>query len=491
MKFSLRQVLLVTLAIPVFISCNTYNTKLSAYYKQVEEGHYTKAERLLYTNSFMQRGRNILLSYMEKGKLFHLEGRYDSSNRYFNLADHYIEDHRSTVGDIVKANLVNPMMQNYLGEDHERFMIHYYKALNYLYLGLPDDAIVEARRITLSSNAQQDKFKSGVRRYTMDAFALNLQGLLYEATGDFNNAFISYRNAIDIYLKDSSHFYYGVKLPDQLMQDFLKTAGYMGFYEEAARYKKLFNLETFDSVSVSSSTGGELVVFIEQGWAPVKQEQNYLLTKDENGVNGFYFTDAQGNAVAVPFDYYNYTGYNNNDPRLSFFRVFRVAIPYYQVRSPVAVSTVVKVDSVEYKAEPVQDINVLAVSILKERLFKELASAIGRQIVKQLVEKGTQAAAKEIAKDNSKEKDAKKKDDNAEAIGLAAGFLMNMINTATEKADTRNWQTLPAFIQYIRVPLKPGENVITLQNGGIEQTIRVSGGKSKLQFYNWCTEIKK
>ncbi len=36
-------------------------------------------------------------------------------------------------------------------------------------------------------------------RYQHDAFANNLIGLIYDASGDYNNAFIAYRNAYDIY----------------------------------------------------------------------------------------------------------------------------------------------------------------------------------------------------------------------------------------------------------------------------------------------------
>ncbi|MEI2747767.1 MAG: hypothetical protein V9E88_03275 [Ferruginibacter sp.] len=66
------------------------------------------------------------------------------------------------------------MMEAYKGEDFELFMIHYYKALNYLDLGMPDEAVVESRRISLATDRLSDKTKSN--KYSKDAFALNLQG---------------------------------------------------------------------------------------------------------------------------------------------------------------------------------------------------------------------------------------------------------------------------------------------------------------------------
>jgi len=38
------------------------------------------------------------------------------------------------------------------------------------------------------------------------------------------------------------------------------------------------------------------------------------------------------------------------------------------------------------------------------------------------------------------------------------GVLVSVLNATTEKADTRNWQTLPYSISYSRVPLSVGDN---------------------------------
>ena len=46
------------------------------------------------------------------------------------------------------------------------------------------------------------------------------------------------------------------------------------------------------------------------------------------------------------------------------------------------------------------------------------------------------------------------------------GAVIGIVNAMTEKADTRNWQTLPHSIFYSRVPLKEGVNTVkfTLQS---------------------------
>jgi Uncharacterized protein conserved in bacteria len=113
-------------------SCATYNSRINAYYTQVAQQRYDKAFVMLDNNKLLQAKRNRLLYLLEKGKMAHLLQQYDTSNYYFNEADLFIEDARTSAADIALGTLLNPMMQTYKGEDFEKFMVHYYKALNYL-----------------------------------------------------------------------------------------------------------------------------------------------------------------------------------------------------------------------------------------------------------------------------------------------------------------------------------------------------------------------
>jgi hypothetical protein len=42
------------------------------------------------------------------------------------------------------------------------------------------------------------------------------------------------------------------------------------------------------------------------------------------------------------------------------------------------------------------------------------------------------------------------------------GAVLGLFNSLSEKADTRNWQTLPHSIYYARIPLPVGETTIRL-----------------------------
>lgn len=193
---------------------------------------------------------------------------------YLNEADYLAEDARTSASDIAGGTLVNPMMQPYKPEAFEKFMLHYYKAINYLQLGKRDEALVETRRITIQANEQNDKYGDKTNRYSKDAFSFILQGVIYESAGDMNNAFIAYRNAAETYLAVPNNTWYGVHIPEQLKQDVLRTAYANGFMDEVSRFEKLFNI-TYQPQA--NPPGGELIYFIEKGRVAKKENKIFLL----------------------------------------------------------------------------------------------------------------------------------------------------------------------------------------------------------------------
>jgi hypothetical protein len=466
---------LVLLSLPFLFSCASYNNKLSRYYGFLKHNNYSDAQNALNNNRFLKQNRNELLRLMELGKLHHLQGSYDSSNIYLNQADAFIESQRKSMGDFIKSGLVSPMAKNYLGEDFERFMIHYYKALNYLYLNQPDGARVEARRITLSNNTLEDQFKPTSNKYKEDAFSLIVQGLVYESNGESNNAFISYRNAVDLFLNAENRIYYGVALPPTLLQDMYRSAYRSGFTDQIQRYEKKTGIEFRNT---ETNEAGELVLFIEKGMAPIKADQRFTLTNIGNG--SFFFNGPFG-GMNIPFDY-GFAGWNTSRS-ISDFSIISVAIPVYLPQNINFESTKIMLNGQSYKSQLVHNISVLAPEILRERMIKEVSAALVRAVIKKATQAVASAAAKTVA-ENSKS-DSKDKKNHGENVAAAAGLLVGLLNTATEKADTRNWQSLPGIIQYIRIPLQKGVNEITLQSFSNEKKITVNSNGG-LQLRNWC-----
>jgi uncharacterized protein len=479
MTRTLQRALAVFMLVPVLFSCATYNKSMNAYYADLREHNYEKAMRSIENNKLIKKNRNALLYNLEMGKLYRLQNDFANSNMHLNLADGMIESNRKTLADVTLGNLINPMRQAYRGEDHEQFMMHFYKTLNYAALGKTEDAVVEARRITLSSTTQGDKFFNKEGRYSKDAFALNLQGMIYEMAGDMNNAFISYRNAVEIYVKADNN-YYGVKMPEQLQQDFLRTSSAMGFSIEP-QYEKAFNV----SYNNTSAENGELILFLEEGQAPVKEEKNFFLTASSNGINSFNYIDANGTNANFNF---NASNYGIAEDKITSLRAFKLSLPSYSIQYAQPQNIIVSNNEKNYTPQLAQNVNSIAINVLRERFLVEMGNALARQITKKLLEKGTEAVAEGIARStdkreakdttaSEKEKTEKKKEDRINRAGEIAGLAMNIFNTINEKADTRNWQSLPAFVSYVRIPLHEGENTINISTNGAIKTIKVNGGR--------------
>src|SRR5690606_16822618 len=150
------------------------------------------------------------------------------------------EDYRINYFHEAAGYLTNPNMSVYRGEDHEHLMLLYFKAINFLKMRKPEEALVECRRLNIRLNQLSDKYQSE-QKYQRDAFIHNLMGIIYQTTGDYNNAFIAYRNALEIYEPDYSRLF-SLSAPQQLKVDLLNTAWWTGFMDEFEYYKNKFDM---------------------------------------------------------------------------------------------------------------------------------------------------------------------------------------------------------------------------------------------------------
>lgn len=439
--------LLVTL-----ISCATYNSQSLAFQSKLQQGNTKGALASLEKNKFLSKPRNKLLSLLEKGRVAYLDGDYKLSNTYFNQADLFIEENKAAVGNQILGTLINPEKTTYKGEDFEKVAIHYYKALNYTFLNQYDEALVEAKRITLQLQKINEAYpKNKKNRYKSDAFALNLQGLLYEASGDINNAFIAYRNAVDLYLKYEGA-YIGVPIPQQLQHDVLRTASIMGFQNSVVAYEKKLGIKYQENIKEDHL--GEVVIFWENGLVPYKDETFFTFTILPNTGIGYATIVNKDLAIDLPFP-----AFGNKKNTLD---VFNVAFPRYVARQPYYQKALIINAGKSYDFQLAQNYDEIAFKTLKDRTLREIGNTALR------------IGAKKISQYSLQEKN--------EGLGVVLG----LVNAFTESADTRNWQTLPSKIYYSRIPLKKGDNVMQLQLQSSSENenkteIKVSGKKG-LQF---------
>jgi hypothetical protein len=263
-------------------------------------------------------------------------------------------------------------------------------------------------------------------------------GLIYDANRDANNAFIAYRNAYNIYVEDYSKDY-GVQPPEQLKKDLLRTAAQTGLWDEVNFYEKQWNTKYDEDKQRSEK--GDAVIFWHNGLGPVKSEWSINFTILPGEVGFVTFVNEEW-GMNFPF----YVGNQDDRKRLIDMKFIRVAMPKFVERMSVYQSGKIFTGGQAYPLELSQDINKIAIQNLKDRIWRELGVALLRVALKQ--------AAEIVARQSDKK--------GVEGIG----FALSVINAITEKADTRNWQTLPHDIHYTRISLPAGAHEFSLQTTG-------------------------
>jgi len=453
----LRKGLFICLCLLLAVGCSTYYQQNLEYQENIYAEDFKEANRILEKTRKKAGSRNALLFQLEKGYILSRLNFPDSANTYFLQADRTMDDAHTQTGSEILALVTNPMMKPYKAEEVEKILLHYYLALNFIKLNNFDAARVECRRIELTLQTLSDKYPNQ-HRYRCDAFAQMVSGLLYEAQGELNDAFISYRNAYEcyqtVYVKTL-----GTPVPQQLKQDLLRTARLNGFYSEKEAYEKEWGIKENEI----SSKKAELILFWNNGLGPIKAENSILFTMLPGAGGIVNFTNEEY-GMTFPF-------YLPQDPNekvaLSRVQVVRVAFPKYVARPARFSEACVRTDSGCISFELGEDVTAIAFKTLEDRMLRELGNALLRLAVKKGIEYGL------------REQDP--------TVGALAGIA----NAFTEKADTRNWQTLPGNIQYLRLPLDTGNHTLYFDKKGngkvVTDTLFIHLKKNEIRFLDITT----
>ncbi len=444
MKFRLSVVLLAALAI-LLGACATYYQKTQRFQSYILEGNMEKAQQWLQKNDKDQKGKNALLYQMYSGWVSWMMGDHAASNAALEKADLMIEDYRKQLGFEAFALVSNPGVKPYRAEDFETVMVNYYKALNYIQAGDYENAIVEARRITIRLQKINSKYKDRKNRYSDDAFAHVIVGMLYEADGDFNNAFIAYRNALEAYQNIYAENF-GLSAPEQLKRDILRTADLSGFPGEVEHYEKQFGF-----AYEPEAEGGDLVLIWHNGFGPVKSEWSINFTMVPGDAGFVTYTNEE---YGITFPFYIGDRPAKEQAQLRDLSLLRVAFPKYVERMPVFRQAQVKIEGKNIPLEQVQDLNSIAFKTLHDRMLREFGTALLRVATKRAMEIAVREAT------------ASESEEGKLDVGDIAPAAITILNAVTEKADTRNWQTLPHSIHYTRIRLPEGEHNFRLDTRG-------------------------
>ena len=419
------------------------------HYPDVEEslrqGDPQKAVQLVEQAEDSYDKDSYLLYLMDLGMTLHLAGKYEESNRYLEEADELVaEQYTKRLHDEAAAMLINEGALPYRGDPYEQVMINVIKALNYALLQNLSEALVEARKIDHRLNVLNDSVDQD--EYREDPFARYLTGILYEASGDLNNAFIAYRKAEEGYRLASS--WSGVALPDTLKQDLLRMTKALPFPEEHQHYRQTFP-QTSD-IEHPSSGMAQVFVLSYNGRGPIKEdvfldvplsyEALQLAAINKYGLGGGTRRTRGRDAIL-----YGYQG-----------QIVRVALPQLVSHQSQVAYSIVRAKQPgsqnETMTERVYDVGAIAKKNLDDQFPTLIIRAAARGALKYGAAQGIGQGVRASVRGNE-----------AQMVGALATAIATMIVIASEEADIRNWKTLPGEIQIGRLWLPPGEYTITVE----------------------------
>ena len=390
------------------------------FYRAVEEdigaGRYPEAIKGVIEHHGEYGGKGTVLYELDLGLLYHYAGMSDSSSSHLLAGEREIEDlYTQSISLAAMSVLLNDNVLPYDGEDFERVLVNVFLALNFAQQELPDEAIVEARKVDLKLREFARQYE-GKNTYQEDAFARYLAGALYESGGELNDAFIAYKKAHEAY--ETYARTYSTKAPSFLVNDLVRIAKRLSFTDEYERYMRLGGIDTV----TTGGRQGSVIVVAYAGRAPIKTEIRASVSiPDSAGVIHTF-------QIALP----RFT------PRTRAGRAYDVA-----VRMPGD-----SVTSVTAQTAVAEDITAIAHQCLEDRLALVYLKSGGRALLKFL--------AAEAAKSKLKEKS-----ENG-LVNFLGSLAIDLAVGATEQADVRSWRTLPAQIQLARVELAAGSYEFTV-----------------------------
>lgn len=460
---SARLYLLVSAAILLLSSCMSYERSMDQlsrmlYFNEVEE-----AADWVSKKKVMKKGRNEVLLHMEMGAIERVVGDLEESQHFLQKADLLIEDRKVGAGQRAMSLMNNPRSLPYKTEFFENIAVHYMKCLNFLKMGRVSSARVEARRANLALQALNDAVPDKPLKYHDDVLAHVIMGMAYEANDEINNAFIAYRNAVNLFLTEDGKVkkYMGTSLPSQIACDLLRTADLMNFGSDYSYYSKILDVQCANDLPRQA---GELILFWENGLAPEKEEVIVNLGLSPHGNGGLQvFNSAQDIESSISAQ--EMQNYNIN---LTYDNI-SIALPIYRPQPAPLISGRVLANGKTRELELLENLNAIAPQSLRDRYARELANAVVRVLAKRAIQEALSSIEWEGDKEKEKEgKDKKddgeeKKSDNDDNVQVDLGQIYNIFSTLSERADIRGWHSLPAEISFARVPLKPGNNKIQLE----------------------------
>ncbi|MCM2280436.1 MAG: hypothetical protein NDI61_01160 [Bdellovibrionaceae bacterium] len=381
------------------VGCATYQGKVADARVLIGSGRSEKAIEVL-TPLAQQESKDQLVYMLDLAIALQQAGRFQESAKTLTAAERIADvQDYTSLSKETASLLLNEEMVQYKGDDYEKVLINAINAINFLMLGNLESALVEVRRLNNKLHLYKTEAK---RNYEQNPFAYYLGAIIWEADRKYDDAYIAYKKAFEL-----------VPNYTPLHEDLIRAAIKAQRPEEVERWQKQFP-EVKIRPEWRDPKLGELVVVYQQGWGPRKR--------------------AHPQSPRVPKLY----------PVGSFTAQAKVVVEASTEK--VAEKTVEKVAE-KAVASPFADVATNSIYSVEEVAIQTLddqyAALVGKRVAG--------VVAKAVVADQIRQKNA--------LLGDLAWLALNI----TDRADLRQWSTLPESFQIARVYLKPGTYQVSLK----------------------------
>jgi|SRR5215469_13415662 len=230
----------------------------------------------------LQGGGDQLLYLLNKAMVLRMQGDYAASVQAFEQAKPlmlYLE--ATSFTETAAALTLSEGARTYQAPLYERLLVHVYQGLNFLQMGQPDQARVEAAQVDdLLKRLYPNTDASPVGG---DAFPRYFSGLVFEDLGEYSDAMIAYRQAYQAYKAQGDS---DAVIPEDLKMSLCRFADFLGLSDELNGYKQRFGISQWPTVNKQDAQGQVIFVFSD-GLGPLKFAQTSPLL---DPVSGHYFS---------------------------------------------------------------------------------------------------------------------------------------------------------------------------------------------------------
>lgn len=366
-------------------------------------------ERVTAKKNKLYKRKDAVLFYLDRAALLHDAQDPAASDEMLASAQEYIDElYAKSVSASLGRLFINDLTTPYYAANYERALTYYYRAQNFLQRGDVSSAAVEARRAVFFL----DHLRGGKRKgYNDDPFVQYFSSLVFESVGQLSDARIARQNALNAYQRLGGEL--GVRAPDFSVPKNANELGEVIIFH----YNGLLPLKKTQTLQVAWNDAVALASSPQETTDSVSPEVQNALTA---GIFGSAVTLSY--PVLVPQD-------------------FRVA------------SSFVEADGQTYATQKVADFAGAAKMDLEEKLPGIWFRAATRAVAKQVASVQARQAARSAANDDT--------------VGDLAGMFVSALGAALEKADTRQWFTLPAEVRMTRLflPAKTQDIKLLFRDG--------------------------